>query len=107
MGSNGFTSLHIASWLGHKSICKFLLNNGAATEAKWKEKEDNTALHLAIRAGNWRIDCWEIVRILSEFGASTNIKNSDGYNALEYSLIQNSFIQRKRLNMFKVILYHQ
>lgn len=75
----GFSPLHVALKVPNPNveIIKYLIQNGAALDAK--DKEGNTPLHLTVQAQNPSI---EIVEVLLSAGALVNAKNSAGHTPL-------------------------
>ncbi|MDR6724211.1 ankyrin repeat protein [Paenibacillus amylolyticus] len=80
--SDGLTPLGSAAHYGQAEAVRILLAQGADVNAVSHSKisfiPSNTALHAAL-AGERSV---EVVRLLLEHGAATNILDSDGQNAL-------------------------
>jgi ankyrin repeat protein len=80
--SDGLTPLGFAAHFGHKDIVQLLLDHGAEVNALSHSKIDyipsNTALHAAI-AGERNLD---VIKLLLQHNALTNIFDSNGYTSL-------------------------
>lgn len=80
--SDGLTPLGYAAHYGQAEAARLLLAHGADVNAVSHSKisfiPSNTSLHAAL-AGERSV---EVVRLLLEHGAATNILDSDGQNAL-------------------------
>merc|ERR1712098_663119 len=70
--------LHLAVRAGSKSACEVLLRNNARVDALDWSFDRNTPLMIAAMSGDV-----EIVKLLLEFGANKNIKNSRQKTALQ------------------------
>ncbi|UXN07941.1 ankyrin repeat domain-containing protein [Bartonella sp. HY761] len=81
----GRTVLHHRSQRWHENLV-ILLENNADVNAL--TNDGNTPLHEAVALGNL-----EAAKILVEFGADINLRNSKNYTALEYGLQQCSNIK--------------
>ena len=72
--THGYTGLHQASRLGHESIIRYLIVNGASIDAK--DNSNCTPLMSAANSGQA-----DSVKILLLSGADTETKDKDGNNA--------------------------
>ena len=73
----GYTPLMLASMYGNFEAVKTLLESGAYVDEK--DFYGNTALSLAVIVG---IENYDVIRLLSKFGADVNIVNDDGLTPL-------------------------
>lgn len=92
--ADGQTPLHIAAALGHISIAKYLVANGASVTAQ--DISGSTPLHSAVRSGNT-----EIAAILLENGADANSLDSLGKTPLLLIIPQD-----KQEAMYALLLKH-
>ena len=74
----GFTPLLIATYYGHTSLVKYLVENGAVVD-----RQDNRGWTSLMYAAYYNYT--EIAKILLEHNASVTIKNSEGKTALDYA----------------------
>jgi ankyrin repeat protein len=72
----GWTPLHYACTNGHVEIAAFLLDKGAAVDAR--SPNETTPLMMAIRAGNI-----QLARLLLDRGADIRLRNQQGYSAID------------------------
>lgn len=72
----GWTPLHYACTNGHYEIAEFLLNKGAQVNAL--SNSDTTPLMMAVRSGNI-----QLVRLLLDRGADLQIRNHQGFSAID------------------------
>ncbi|XP_034190720.1 palmitoyltransferase Hip14 [Osmia lignaria lignaria] len=77
----GYTALHYAARNGNDDICKFLIENGAAVNARTRCGRA-TPLHRAAMQGHS-----QIVRLLLKSGANPNLQDADGCTALHKVLV--------------------
>ena len=85
------TYLHKAAQQNRIDIVKWLIDNGA--KANSKDRMHKTALHIASE-NNYP----EVVKLLiqdhrNQDGALTDLRDKDGYNSLDYALINNSSLE--------------
>jgi ankyrin repeat protein len=76
INKTGWTPLHYACTNGHLEIAEFLLNKGAEVNAV--SNSDTTPLMMAIRSGNI-----QLVRLLLDRGADLQIRNHQGFSAID------------------------
>lgn len=76
INKSGWTALHYACTNGHLQIAEFLLNKGAQVNAL--SDSDTTPLMMAVRSGNI-----QLVRLLLDRGADLQIRNHQGFNAID------------------------
>lgn len=77
-GLDEFTALHFAAQENRSEVCKYLLDNGADTEAK--SSIGRTPLHLCSIRGHP-----DIVKLLVSSGADINCQDHDMYTPLHYA----------------------
>ncbi len=75
--SDGWTSLHVAAFFGHTDLARYLIDQGAAVDARSTNAMKNTPLHAAAAGGRVAI-----VRLLLERGADVNATQEGGWTAL-------------------------
>lgn len=111
---DGWTLLHLAAYLGHKELARFLIESGADIHIRAKNENKNTPLQAAIankkselvafliekgsdvnviQSGGWTglheaalLGSEEIVMLLLENGANKMIKKNDGKTAYDIAL---------------------
>jgi ankyrin repeat protein len=76
--SNGFTPLILASYFGHTSIVRYLLEQGANVDQR-----DNNGWTALLYASYYNY--YDIALILLDHNASVNMQNSEGHTALYYA----------------------
>jgi ankyrin repeat protein len=76
--TDGFTPLLIATYYGHTSLVKYLVENGAEVN-----RQDNRGWTSLMYAAYYNHK--DIAKILLEHNASVTIKNSEGKIALDYA----------------------
>jgi ankyrin repeat protein len=76
INKTGWTPLHYACTNGHLEISEFLINKGAKVNAL--SESDTTPLMMAVRSGNIRL-----VRLLLDRGADLQIRNHQGFSAID------------------------
>ena len=74
--SSGRSALHKAAFWGHEGTVCYLLHE-CRLEKDLQDYNGDTALHDAVRFGHTKV-----VEILLKAGASTKVKNAEGYDAL-------------------------
>jgi len=77
---DGWTPLHLASFFGHRDIAAFLLERGAAVDARSQSERfarATTPLHAA--AANRRV---EVAQLLVQRGADVNARDGHGFTPL-------------------------
>jgi len=85
---NGLTPLMLAATWGDVDRVKVLLNSNAAVNLTAANKTGDTALHMAVRNGNYGdfYNVLEIIKALLDAGADVNIKNNFGDTPLHMAL---------------------
>lgn len=76
----GWTPLHYASANGHLEIAQYLLANGAIVDAL--SPGNTTPLMMAVQSGNE-----SLVKLLLDKGADLQLRNSQGFTAIDIALI--------------------
>ena len=76
--TNGFTPLILASYFGHTSIVRYLLEQGAKVDQR-----DNNGWTALLYASYYNY--YDIALILLDHNASVNMQNSEGHTALYYA----------------------
>jgi ankyrin repeat protein len=76
----GWTPLHYASAKGHLEIAQYLLTNGAIVDAL--SPGNTTPLMMAVQSGNEAL-----VKLLLDKGADLQVRNSQGFTAIDIALI--------------------
>ena len=76
----GWTPLHYASAKGHLEIAQYLLTNGAIVDAL--SPGNTTPLMMAVQSGNDAL-----VKLLLDKGADLQVRNSQGFTAIDIALI--------------------
>jgi ankyrin repeat protein len=74
---DGFTALHFAAFFGRYEAAELLIERGAEVDAFGRGWMTGTALHSAVS----RLQS-DVVRILLEAGANSNVRQSAGWTAL-------------------------
>lgn len=82
INKSGWTPLHYACTTGQLEISEYLLNKGATVNAL--SDSDTTPLMMAIRAGNI-----QLVRLLLDRGADLQIRNHQGFSAIDVAELFN------------------
>ena len=76
INKSGWTPLHYACTEGHLAVADYLINKGAKVNAL--SDSDTTPLMMAVRSGNI-----QLVRLLLDRGADLQIRNHQGYSAID------------------------
>lgn len=76
INKSGWTPLHYACTNGHLQVAEFLLDKGAQVNAL--SDSDTTPLMMAVRTGNI-----QLVRLLLDRGADLQIRNHQGFSAID------------------------
>jgi ankyrin repeat protein len=97
---SGWTPLHYACTNGHIEIAAFLLDKGAAVDAR--SPNETTPIMMAIRAGNI-----QLVRLLLDRGADIRIRNQQGYSAIDVAELFNQEEIQKGLRARWQKLYNE
>ena len=82
INKSGWTPLHYACTEGHLAVADYLLSKGAKVDAL--SESDTTPLMMAVRSGNIRL-----VRLLLDRGADLQIRNHQGFSAIDVSELFN------------------
>ena len=99
----GWSSLHYASFLGRKEVCKLLIDKGLADIDLQTSRCNETPLMLASANNHY-----EIVEYLLEKGANINILDSTGKNAIDMSYgISLKILINNRSNQNQLIRFIQ
>ena len=96
----GWTPLHYACTNGHVEIATFLLDKGAAVDAR--SPNETTPLMMAIRAGNI-----QLARLLLDRGADIRLRNQQGYSAIDAAELFNQEEIQKGLRTRWQKLYNE
>ena len=96
----GWTPLHYACTNGHYDIALFLLDKGAAVDAR--SPNETTPLMMAIRAGNIKL-----ARLLLDRGADIRLRNQQGYSAIDAAELFNQEEIQKGLRARWQKLYNE
>ena len=96
----GWTPLHYACTNGHVEIATFLLDKGAAVDAR--SPNETTPLMMAIRAGNI-----QLARLLLDRGADIRLRNQQGYSAIDAAELFNQEEIQKGLRARWQKLYNE
>jgi ankyrin repeat protein len=96
----GWTPLHYACTNGHVDIATFLLDKGAAVDAR--SPNETTPLMMAIRAGNI-----QLARLLLDRGADIRLRNQQGYSAIDVAELFNQEEIQKGLRARWQKLYNE
>jgi len=96
----GWTPLHYACTNGHVEIAAFLLDKGAAVDAR--SPNETTPLMMAIRAGNI-----QLARLLLDRGADIRLRNQQGYSAIDAAELFNQEEIQKGLRARWQKLYNE
>jgi ankyrin repeat protein len=96
----GWTPLHYACTNGHVDIATFLLDKGAAVDAR--SPNETTPLMMAIRAGNI-----QLARLLLDRGADIRLRNQQGYSAIDAAELFNQEEIQKGLRARWQKLYNE
>jgi len=96
----GWTPLHYACTNGHYDIAVFLLDKGAAVDAR--SPNETTPLMMAIRAGNI-----QLARLLLDRGADIRLRNQQGYSAIDAAELFNQEEIQKGLRARWQKLYNE
>jgi uncharacterized protein len=72
----GWTPLHYASTTGNLDVAKFLVANGATVDSS--AQNGTTPLMMAVQSGNENL-----IRFLLDKGADIQIRNTQGYSAID------------------------
>jgi ankyrin repeat protein len=96
----GWTPLHYACTNGHYDIALFLLDKGAAVDAR--SPNETTPLMMAIRAGNI-----QLARLLLDRGADIRLRNQQGYSAIDAAELFNQEEIQKGLRARWQKLYNE
>jgi ankyrin repeat protein len=91
--SDGWTSLHLAAFMGHPEVVKLLLENGAELEAVSQNGIANRALHAAI-AGK---ESAEVVELLLARGADVTAKAEAEATPLHLAAARGNMTLTRRL----------
>lgn len=84
--SDGWTTLHLASFFGHAEVAKGLLNRGAAVDSRSSNAMENTPLHAAAAGGNLKL-----VELLIDGGADVDARQHGGWTALHSAAQSGNF----------------
>jgi ankyrin repeat protein len=76
----GWTPLHYASAKGQLEIAQYLLANGSAVDSM--SPGNTTPLMMAVQSGNE-----QLVKLLLDKGADLQLKNTNGFTAIDISVI--------------------
>ncbi|MBU3549067.1 ankyrin repeat domain-containing protein [Polynucleobacter sp. P1-05-14] len=76
----GWTPLHYACSRGHLDVAQYLLANGAIVDAP--SPGNTTPLMMAVQSGNEAL-----VKLLLDKGADLQVRNSQGFTAIDIALI--------------------
>jgi len=76
----GWTPLHYACAKGHLEVAQYLIANGAIVDAL--SPSNTTPLMMAVQSGNEAL-----VKLLLDKGADLQIRNSQGFSAIDIALI--------------------
>ena len=76
----GWTPLHYACARGHLEVAQYLLANGAIVDAL--SPSNTTPLMMAVQSGNEAL-----VKLLLDKGADLQVRNSQGFTAIDIALI--------------------
>lgn len=82
INKSGWTPLHYACTDGHLAVADYLLSKGAKVDAL--SESDTTPLMMAVRSGNIRL-----VRLLLDRGADLQIRNHQGFSAIDVAELFN------------------
>ena len=82
INKSGWTPLHYACTEGHLAVADYLLSKGAIVDAL--SESDTTPLMMAVRSGNIRL-----VRLLLDRGADLQIRNHQGFSAIDVAELFN------------------
>ena len=82
INKSGWTPLHYACTEGHLAVADYLLSKGAKVDAL--SESDTTPLMMAVRSGNIRL-----VRLLLDRGADLQIRNHQGFSAIDVAELFN------------------
>ena len=82
INKSGWTPLHYACTEGHLSVADYLLSKGAKVDAL--SESDTTPLMMAVRSGNI-----QLVRLLLDRGADLQIRNHQGFSAIDVAELFN------------------
>ena len=96
----GWSPLHYACTNGHYDIALFLLDKGAAVDAR--SPNETTPLMMAIRAGNI-----QLARLLLDRGADIRLRNQQGYSAIDAAELFNQEEIQKGLRARWQKLYNE
>ena len=75
--SDGWTPLHVAAFFGHAELARYLIDQGAAVDARSTNAMKNTPLHAAAAGGNV-----PVLSLLLQRGADVNATQEGGWTAL-------------------------
>ena len=82
INKSGWTPLHYACTEGHLAVADYLLSKGAKVDAL--SESDTTPLMMAVRSGNI-----QLVRLLLDRGADLQIRNHQGFSAIDVAELFN------------------
>lgn len=82
INKSGWTPLHYSCTEGHLAVADYLLSKGAKVDAL--SESDTTPLMMAVRSGNIRL-----VRLLLDRGADLQIRNHQGFSAIDVAELFN------------------
>jgi len=82
INKSGWTPLHYACTEGHLAVADYLLSKGAKVDAL--SESDTTPLMMAVRSGNIRL-----VRLFLDRGADLQIRNHQGFSAIDVAELFN------------------
>ncbi len=81
--SDGVTALHLASFYGQEGAVERLLEAGADPSVRARDEAGRTPLEEAVRSGQWNI-----VRLLSAYGAEAALSSNQEWTALHMAASQ-------------------
>jgi len=82
INKSGWTPLHYACTEGHLAVADYLLSKGGKVDAL--SESDTTPLMMAVRSGNI-----QLVRLLLDRGADLQIRNHQGFSAIDVAELFN------------------